>query len=304
MVLVLDGTIELDEQLFEVRRDGAAVPLEPQAFDVLVYLVQHRDRVVPKEELMDSVWGGRFVSETAVTSRIKQVRRAVGDDGHSQRLIRTHHGRGYRFVADVVETSPVAEAPALPRPRTSGDRHAPIRYTRSDDLHIAYQVTGSGDIDIVLISGFVSHLDLDWDDPRHAHFLERLGTMGRLIRFDKRGTGMSDRPPGVPDLETRMHDVLAVMDAVGSEHAVLVGYTEGGPMAVMMAATHPERVQSLVLYGCYARRVWADDYQWARPMRSVRRTRRSWCRVGTGRPTCSFDVLRATRRCSSGGHTA
>ena len=263
MVLVLDGTIELDEQLFEVRRDGAAVPLEPQAFDVLVYLVQHRDRVVPKEELMDSVWGGRFVSETAVTSRIKQVRRAVGDDGHSQRLIRTHHGRGYRFVADVVETNPVAGAPGLPRPRTPDDRHASIRYTRSDDLHIAYQVTGGGDIDIVLISGFVSHLDLDWDDPRHAHFLERLGTMGRLIRFDKRGTGMSDRPPGVPDLETRMHDVLAVMDAVGSEHAVLVGYSEGGPMAVMMAATHPERVQSLVLYGCYAKRVRADDYPWA-----------------------------------------
>ena len=164
----------------------------------------------------------------------------------------------------MVETNPVAaEAPDLPGPRSSEDRHAPIRYTRSDDLHIAYQVTGGGDIDIVLISGFVSHLDLDWDDPRHAHFLDRLGTMGRLIRFDKRGTGMSDRPPGVPDLETRMHDVLAVMDAVGSEHAVLVGYSEGGPMAVMMAAMHPERVQSLVLYGCYAKRVWSEDYPWA-----------------------------------------
>src|SRR5690349_3929995 len=103
MVLLLDGSIELDEQLFEVRRDGTPVSLEPQAFDVLVYLVRHRDRVVPKEELMDSVWGGRFVSETAVTSRIKQVRRAVGDDGNAQRVIRTLHGRGYRFVADVVE---------------------------------------------------------------------------------------------------------------------------------------------------------------------------------------------------------
>jgi pimeloyl-ACP methyl ester carboxylesterase len=264
MVLVLDGTIELDEQLFEVRRDGAAVSLEPQAFDVLVYLVRHRDRVVPKEELMDSIWGGRFVSETAVTSRIKQVRRAVGDDGHAQRIIRTHHGRGYRFVADVVEsTEAVAGATTLAPPRRSEDRQAPIRYTQSDDLHIAYQVTGGGEIDIVLVPGFVSHLDLDWDDPRHAHFLERLGTMGRLIRFDKRGTGMSDRPPGVPDLEMRMHDVLAVMDAVGSEHAVLVGYSEGGPMAVMMAAMHPERVQSLVLYGCYAKRVWAEDYPWA-----------------------------------------
>ncbi len=270
MVLLLDGSIELDEQLFELRRDGAAVSLEPQAFDVLVHLVRHRDRVVPKEELMDSIWGGRFVSETAVTSRIKQVRRAVGDDGQAQRVIRTLHGRGYRFVADVVEQdtlpepSPVQRSPASETaPGTREDRQAPVRYTKSDGLHIAYQVTGGGDLDIVLISGFVSHLDLDWGDPRHAHFLERLGTMGRLIRFDKRGTGMSDRPPGVPDLETRMHDVLAVMDAVGSERAVLCGYSEGGPMAVMMAATHPERVHSMVLYGCYARRLWAEDYPWA-----------------------------------------
>lgn len=256
MVLLLDGSIELDEQLFEVRRDGAPVPLEPQAFDVLVYLVRHRDRVVPKEELMDAVWGGRFVSETAVTSRIKQVRRAVGDDGQAQRVIRTAHGRGYRFVAAVTESGPHDTTPPPAR-------LAPIRYIRSDDLHIAYQVTGGGDLDIVLIPGFVSHLDLDWGDPRHAHFLERLGSMGRLIRFDKRGTGMSDRPPGVPDLETRMHDVLAVMDAVGSDRAVLCGYSEGGPMAVMMAAMHPERVHSLVLYGSYARRVWAADYPWA-----------------------------------------
>src|SRR5213596_1598222 len=108
MVLVLEGTTEIDEQLFEVRRGGAVVPLEPQAFDVLMYLVRNRDRVVAKEELMDSVWGGRFVSETAVTSRIKQVRRALGDDGQAQRVIRTLHGRGYRFVADVLES----ESPA------------------------------------------------------------------------------------------------------------------------------------------------------------------------------------------------
>ena len=135
----------------------------------------------------------------------------------------------------------------------------------------------------MLISGFVSHLDLDWDDPRHAHFLDRLGTMGRLIRFDKRGTGMSDRPPGVPDLETRMHDVLAVMDAVGSERAVLVGYSEGGPMAMMMAAMHPERVQSLVLYGAYARRTWAEDYPWAQTQEDRERLHREpGDRVGLG----------------------
>jgi pimeloyl-ACP methyl ester carboxylesterase/DNA-binding winged helix-turn-helix (wHTH) protein len=274
MVLLLDGVIELDEALFELRREGAAVPLEPQAFDVLVHLVRHRDRVVAKEELMDAVWGGRFVSETAVTSRIKQIRRALGDDGRKQRAVRTVHGRGYRFVAAVDDAGPVpvAARPALPaytalptRSQLNGvpGHSAPVRYTTSDGLHIAYQVTGGGPLDIVLISGFVSHLDLDWNDPRHAYFLDRLGSMGRLIRFDKRGTGMSDRPAGCPDLETRMHDVLAVMDAAGSERAVVCGYSEGGPMAVMLAAMHPERVSALVLYGTYARRLWAEDYAWA-----------------------------------------
>jgi pimeloyl-ACP methyl ester carboxylesterase/DNA-binding winged helix-turn-helix (wHTH) protein len=262
VVLAFGDDLELDTAQFELRRAGRPVPMEPQAFDVLTYLVAHRDRVVAKEELMDAVWGGRFVAETAVTSRIKQVRRAVGDDGQAQRLIRTVHGRGYRFVAPVHGGA----APAAGERRSAG-AGAPIRYTVSDGLHVAYQVTGGGDRDVILIPGFLSHLELDWGDPRHAHFLDRLGSMGRLIRFDKRGTGMSDRPPGVPDLETRMHDVLAVMDAVDSRRAVLCGYSEGGPMAVLLAATHPERVSSLVLYASYAKRVWSPDYPWARTPR-------------------------------------
>jgi pimeloyl-ACP methyl ester carboxylesterase/DNA-binding winged helix-turn-helix (wHTH) protein len=270
MALILDGATVLDEEVYELRRGDATIALEPQAFDVLVHLVRNRDRVVPKEELMDAVWGGRFVSEAAVTSRIKQVRRALGDDGQTQRTVRTLHGRGYRFVAPVDEggdgvgARSAAVPPAGAAPDGVSSRPSPpVRYTTSDGLHIAYQLTGGGALDIVLISGFASHLDLDWDDPRHAYFLDRLGSMGRLIRFDKRGTGMSDRPPGVPDLETRMHDVLAVMDAVGSERAAVCGYSEGGPMAAMLAAMHPERVSALVLYGSYARRTWSEDYPWA-----------------------------------------
>jgi DNA-binding winged helix-turn-helix (wHTH) protein/pimeloyl-ACP methyl ester carboxylesterase len=265
VVFAFGDGLELDTSLFELRRGDQRVPMEPQVFDVLTYLVSHRDRVVPKEELMDAIWGGRFVTEAAVTSRIKQARRAVGDDGQGQVVIRTMHGRGYRFVAAVEAREPEDAQSGIPSQRTEpSGALAPIRYTVSDGLHIAYQVTGSGDLDIVLIPGFVSHLELDWADPRHAHFLDRLGSMGRLIRFDKRGTGMSDRPPGVPDLETRMHDVLAVMDAVGSRRAVLLGYSEGGPMGVLFAATHPESVRSLVLYGCYAKATWAPDYAWAR----------------------------------------
>jgi pimeloyl-ACP methyl ester carboxylesterase len=140
----------------------------------------------------------------------------------------------------------------------------PVRYAKSGTLNIAYQVTGGGPRDLVLISGFVSHLDLDWVEPRHAYFLERLGSFSRLIRFDKRGTGLSDRPGGLPDLETRMDDVRAVMDAAGSERAVLFGYSEGGPMAILFAATYPQRTAALVLYGSFARRLWSEDYPWGK----------------------------------------
>ncbi|MBD0338301.1 MAG: adenylate/guanylate cyclase domain-containing protein [Thermoleophilia bacterium] len=137
-------------------------------------------------------------------------------------------------------------------------------YARSGDVNIAYQVVGEGPLDLVLVPGWVSHLDVDWEGPELAYFLRRLAGFSRLIRFDKRGTGLSDRNVGLPDLETRMDDVRAVMDAVGSERAALYGYSEGGPMCCLFAATYPERVSALVLYGSYAkRRDPDDDYPWA-----------------------------------------
>ena len=143
---------------------------------------------------------------------------------------------------------------------------APITYAQSGDVSIAYQVTGEGPFDLVLVPGFVSHLEFDWEEPRHAAFLERLSSFSRLIRLDKRGTGLSDRHGAVADLETRMDDVRAVMDAVGSDRATVFGYFEGGPMSILFAATHPERTRSLVLFGTYAT-IWSshlDDEQRAR----------------------------------------
>ena len=137
-----------------------------------------------------------------------------------------------------------------------------IRYASSGDVNIAYQVTGDGPFDVVLAAGFISHLELDWQEPRLARFLERLGSFARLIRFDKRGTGLSDRPSVLGGIETRMDDVRAVMDAVGSERAALVAFWEGGPMAAVFAATFPERTSALVLFGTFARRVRSDDYPW------------------------------------------
>jgi pimeloyl-ACP methyl ester carboxylesterase len=141
---------------------------------------------------------------------------------------------------------------------------APIRYARSGEVNIAYQVTGEGPLDLVLIHGFFSHLEIDWELPASRHVNERLGSFSRLIRLDKRGTGLSDRNVGLPDMEARMDDIRVVMDAVGSESAAVFGYSEGGPLSILFAATYPERVRALILYGTYAkRRDPDDDYPWA-----------------------------------------
>lgn len=138
------------------------------------------------------------------------------------------------------------------------------RYAKSGDVHIAYQVTGSGPLDLVLVPGFVSHAEMMWSHPRPAHFLTRLASFRRLIHFDKRGTGLSDRVSAIPSLEQRMDDVRAVMDAVGSGRAALLGISEGGPMCALFAATYPERTSALIMYGAIARYAWAPEHPWGR----------------------------------------
>jgi class 3 adenylate cyclase len=136
------------------------------------------------------------------------------------------------------------------------------RYARSGEVNIAYQVVGEGPLDLVFVSGWVSNLDLMWEEPSFARFLRRLASFSRLILFDKRGTGLSDRVPDddLPTLEARMDDVRAVLDAVGAERAALLGHSEGGPMCLLFAATYPERTVALVLIGTYARRLVGDGY--------------------------------------------
>jgi class 3 adenylate cyclase len=138
------------------------------------------------------------------------------------------------------------------------------RYAKSGDIHIAYQAVGKGPLDLVLVPGFISHVELQWQNPRLAHMLQRLASFSRLIIFDKPGTGLSDRLTAIPTLEQRMDHVRAVMDAVGSERAALFGISEGGPMSVLFAATYPQRTSALILYGTYARRMWAPDFPWGR----------------------------------------
>lgn len=138
------------------------------------------------------------------------------------------------------------------------------RYARNDDVHLAYQVWGEGDHDLVLVPGFISHVEVEWSHPAAAHFLERLGSFARVISFDRRGTGLSD-PVSVteaPDLDERMRDIAAVMDAAGSERAVILGSSEGGPTSLLFAATHPVRTDALVLYGAMARSTYSEDHPW------------------------------------------
>jgi class 3 adenylate cyclase len=125
------------------------------------------------------------------------------------------------------------------------------QYAKSGDVRIAYQVVGQGPFDLVFVPGFISNLDVAWEEPQRARVWTRLASFARLIMFDKRGTGLSDRTVGVPTLEERMDDVRAVMDAVGSQRAALFGISEGGAMSVLFAATYPERTRALVLYGTY-----------------------------------------------------
>jgi class 3 adenylate cyclase len=140
-----------------------------------------------------------------------------------------------------------------------------VRYARSGDVSIAYQVIGDGPFDLVWTPGALSHLDLMWEDEAKARFFRALGSFSRLITFDKRGTGLSDRVSGVADLETRMDDIRAVMDAAGSESAAVSGVSEGGPMALLFAATYPERVRALVTYGSLPRFVRGPNFPWAEP---------------------------------------
>jgi pimeloyl-ACP methyl ester carboxylesterase len=137
-----------------------------------------------------------------------------------------------------------------------------VRYTKSGDVNIAYQVIGEGPLDLVFVPGWVSNVEIVWEEPALVRFLTRLASFSRVILFDKRGTGLSDRFTEMPNLETRMDDVRAVMDAVNSERAALFGYSEGGVLCALFAATYPDRTSALIMYGSYARLTWRPDYPW------------------------------------------
>ena len=243
-------TCQLDPARFELQRAGVAVHVEPQVFEVLVYLLTHRDRVVPKTELLDAVWGNRFVSDSTLTSRLKEARKAIGDDGQGQRLIATVRGVGYRFVAPVTDDEPAPAADQRPRGKRAAQE---IRYcTSPDGVRIAYASTGAGP-PMVKAANWLTHLDLEWGSPIWAHWIDALSARHRLIRYDERGCGMSDWEVRDFSLDAWVEDLELVVDSVGLERFPLLGMSQGGAVALAYAVRHPERVTRIVLVGAYAR---------------------------------------------------
>jgi len=251
------GPYSLDEPQRMLLLGGSPVSLPLKAYETLLALVQSAGRVVLKQDLLNRVWPDSFVEENSLSQNISLLRRTLTEPPGAA-YIETVPKRGFRFVSEVVYVPPKAPALAPLAERIE------TRYARSGDVNIAYQVYGSGPVDLVFVMGWVSHLEYFWKEPHFARFLTRLARFSRVILFDKRGTGLSDRVANqaLPTLEQRMEDVHAVMDATASRRAVLFGVSEGGPMCALFAATYPERTAGLIMVGTYAKRIRGDDYPW------------------------------------------
>jgi pimeloyl-ACP methyl ester carboxylesterase/DNA-binding winged helix-turn-helix (wHTH) protein len=252
------GDFELDTRLHELRCEGERRHVEPQVFDVLSYLFACRDRLVTKDELLDKVWGHRYVAPTTLNSRIKHARQAVGDDGGAQRVIRTVHGLGFRVVAEVEEreataTSSTAAAASTTVASTTGTTaampHQRIQFcTAPDGVRIAYATSGTGP-PLVKPANWITHLEYDWESPVWRHWMRELSREHTLVRFDERGNGLSDREVEDLSFDAWVRDLETVVDTLGLERFPLLGISQGCAVAIAYAARHPERVTRLVLYG-------------------------------------------------------
>ncbi|MDH5354717.1 MAG: alpha/beta hydrolase [Gammaproteobacteria bacterium] len=236
---------------YDILQGNRLLEAQPQVIELLIYLIKNRMKCVDRDELFLNVWKSKVVSNNTLSSRIKSARKLLGDNGKQQKYIRTIHGRGFQFLADVTESDP--GAPLTLATIKPGATTLPVtQYAKSGSVHIAYQVFGNGPVDLILVPGFISHIENYWESRWMATWLEALGQSARVVMFDKRGTGMSDPVHPLPDFDTRMDDVGAVMDAVGIDKAYVMGISEGGSLAALFAAVHPDRCLGLILYGAFA----------------------------------------------------
>ena len=241
----------LDQDRRELKRGPDAIAVEPQVFDLIVYLIENRDRVVSRDDLIAAVWNGRIVSESTLASRINSARQALGDSGEAQRLIKTIPRKGFRFVGDISEqanrrTQQPKVAP-VPIPAQS------ISFCRtSDGVNIALATAGAGPV-LMKTGNWLSHLEYDWQSPIWSPMFARLAARFQLVRYDGRGNGLSDRD--VPDISLAgfERDLDSVVASLGLKRFVLLGLSQGAAAAISYAVRHPERVSGLIVYGGYAR---------------------------------------------------
>lgn len=246
---------QLDPERRELRRGPDLVAVEPQVFDLLLYLVRNRDRVISKDELIEGVWGGRIVSESTLSSRINAARKAIGDSGETQSLIRTLARKGIRFVATVTtDDGEPAAAPASAEiaPRATPALEQRIAFCRAPDgVRLAYATVGSGP-PIVKTANWLNHLEYDWESPIYRGLFQGLARDRTLVRYDARGNGLSDWEVATIDFEAFVSDLETVMDAAGLDRVPLFCMSQGCAVAIAYAVRHPERVSHLILHGGFA----------------------------------------------------
>lgn len=241
------GPFVLAPETRELLAAGVARPIEPQVFDLLDYLVRERERVVPVDELIEAVWNGRFVSDSAVSARISAARAAIGDDGKRQQWIRTVPKRGFRFVGPVEEMATSPQPGGVPPP---SDRQSVAFCRSADGTRIAYASSGGG-YPLVKAGHWLTHLEHDWRSPIWRPFLDRLDRRFQVVRYDQRGNGLSEWEVADFSLERFVEDLEAVVDAAGLGRFALYGTSQGAPIAAAYACRHPDRVSHLVLHGGY-----------------------------------------------------
>jgi pimeloyl-ACP methyl ester carboxylesterase len=253
----------LDTDRRELRRGSQLVAIEPQVFDILVYLVENRDRVVSKDDLIASVWRGRVVSDSTMDSRINAVRKAVGDSGGEQRLVRTMARKGFRFVGELATTSKSSKTQEWTKLQQE------VHFcTASDGVRIAYALAGQG-LPVVKAANWLNHLEYDWQSPIWSRLLHELATRHRLVRYDERGNGLSDWDVDDISFEAFVRDLESVIEAAGLDRFALLGISQGCAVSIVYAIRHPERVSRLVLYGGFARGRTKRDAEHARTLFSI-----------------------------------
>jgi DNA-binding winged helix-turn-helix (wHTH) protein/pimeloyl-ACP methyl ester carboxylesterase len=242
----------LDLERRELRRGERLVEIEPQVFDLLVYLVRNRDHVVTKDDMIAGVWNGRIVSDSTLTSRITAARKAIGDSGEQQVLIRTIPRKGLRFVGDVAERTEIsATGPAAAA--SARDLRQEVHFcTAPDGAQIAYSTVGDG-LPLLKTANWLNHLEYDWESPVFSPLLRAIAADHRLIRYDARGNGLSDWNVQDLSFEAFVRDLETVVEAVGLKRFALFGISQGCAISIAYAARHPGRVSHLVLYGGFAR---------------------------------------------------